>query len=91
VLVPENVDRDLVITDLARAGVETRPFFVPMHACPPYFEEDGATSYPISAQLGKRGISLPSSATLTDESLGRISGLVRDAFARQLAGSAVSR
>jgi perosamine synthetase len=67
VLVPADVDRDGVMADMARAGIETRPFFVPLHALPPYREPDGDQQYPVSTALGARGISLPSSASLTED------------------------
>ncbi|HLZ30438.1 MAG TPA: DegT/DnrJ/EryC1/StrS family aminotransferase [Chloroflexota bacterium] len=84
VCVPEGVDRDLVMHDMALAGIETRPFFVPMHASPPYLETDGDVDYPVSAALGRSGVSLPSSATLTDEHVGIISRVLRESVARQL-------
>jgi perosamine synthetase len=69
VLVPADVDRDGVMADMARAGIETRPFFVPLHALPPYREPDGDQRYPVSTALGARGISLPSSASLTEDQM----------------------
>jgi perosamine synthetase len=72
VLVPADADRDAVMADLARAGIETRPFFVPLHALPPYLESDGDDRYPVSAALGARGISLPSSASLTEDDMAHI-------------------
>jgi perosamine synthetase len=84
ICVPEDVNRELVMQDLAVAGIETRPFFVPMHASPPYLEADGDTRYPVSAAVGSTGISLPSSATLTDEQVAVISQTLRDSLARHM-------
>jgi perosamine synthetase len=83
VCLPQEVDREAVMHDLALAGIETRPFFVPMHACPPYLEADGDTRYPVSATVGRRGISLPSSATLTDEDIAMISTALKESIERR--------
>jgi perosamine synthetase len=57
--------RDDAMARLARAGVETRPFFYPMHSLPMYHEP--ASAFPVAERLAARGINLPSSATLTEE------------------------
>jgi perosamine synthetase len=65
--VPEGVDRDRLMQRMAEDGVETRPFFYPMHAMPPYLEADGDARFPTTTTLSARGINLPSSASLTRE------------------------
>ena len=57
-------ERDRIIEDLARRGVETRPFFYPLHTLPPYATQDGQT-YPVATRLAASGLNLPSSASLT--------------------------
>lgn len=48
--------RDNLINRLRYYGVETRPFFIPMHRLPPYrLKED----YSVSDRLSKSGINLP--------------------------------
>lgn len=59
------LSRDAVMKELARAGVETRPFFYPMHTLPMYRE--AGTNFPLAERLAAQGINLPSSATLTEE------------------------
>ena len=57
--------RDDVMERLARAGIETRPFFYPMHSLPMYRE--AGSGFPVAERLAARGINLPSSAALTEE------------------------
>jgi perosamine synthetase len=52
--------RDEVADALRARGIETRPFFVPLHDLPPY----RTTPLPVSAALGRSGINLPSGNTL---------------------------
>ncbi|HUW96882.1 MAG TPA: DegT/DnrJ/EryC1/StrS family aminotransferase, partial [Anaerolineae bacterium] len=61
------VPKDMIVARLADAGVETRPFFHPMHTLPMYRELAEGRSFPVAEQLAARGINLPSSATLSDE------------------------
>jgi perosamine synthetase len=65
VLVPAGVDRDRVAASLAADGVDTRPFFYPVHTLPPYADTSGARSFPVAEGLAARGLNLPSSALLT--------------------------
>lgn len=55
--------RDAVIARLADAGVETRPFFYPIHTFPWYHPE---ATFPVAEALSRTGINLPSSANLTE-------------------------
>jgi perosamine synthetase len=61
------ISRDSLIVQLAKLGIETRPFFRPMHTLPMYQAHASGLVYPVAERLGKQGLSLPSSATLTDE------------------------
>ena len=56
--------RDRLIHDLAKDGIETRPVFHPLHHLPPYLQPD--SSYPVAERLGATGISLPTHLGLTD-------------------------
>ena len=60
---PEAVDRDLVMRRMMERGVETRPFFYPMHILPRFARDDG--TFPVADRLSQRGINLPSGAALT--------------------------
>lgn len=56
--------RDALANRLAEQGVDTRPFFTPIPALPPYLAT--ARDYPIAADLSQRGINLPTYVDLTD-------------------------
>jgi len=58
------VSRDELARRLEEVGVETRPFFYPIHILPPY--RDGE-SLPVSEEIAARGINLPSGVGLTRE------------------------
>ena len=55
-------ERDRVMAALQRAGVETRPFFYPMHTLPPHAED---RAFPVADALAAGGINLPSGAALS--------------------------
>jgi perosamine synthetase len=59
------LSRDAVMGRLAQAGIETRPFFYPMHVLPMYREP--GSNFPVAEGLAARGLNLPSSAALTED------------------------
>jgi len=63
------MSRDELRVSLASQGIETRTFFVPVHLQPVYFPDHGHERHPVSEELCKRGMYLPSSADLTDEQI----------------------
>ncbi len=80
ILVPESVDRDHFMQQLDAAGIETRPFFYPMHVLPPYHDPAGDEKYPVSTEMGRRGVNLPSSAKLTRADVKRVADAVKQAL-----------
>ena len=70
--------RDELTERLAADGIETRPFFQPMHSQPAllrYGTEPGG-SFPVSDRLGARGLYLPSGSDLTDDDIDRVCGQI---------------
>jgi perosamine synthetase len=67
VLVEEEygLERDSLMAHLRQRGIETRPVFYPIHTLPMYRVED--QSLPVAEELGRKGLNLPSGATLTPE------------------------
>jgi len=63
-LVRNREERDGLMDHLARNGIETRTFFLPMHEQPVY---KSAESFPVAEDLGRRGLYLPSSSHLSKE------------------------
>jgi perosamine synthetase len=69
------ISRDELQAKLKESGVDTRAFFVPMHQQPAFgnlglFEGE---SYPVSEEISKRGMYLPSGSGLTEEEIGQVS------------------
>ena len=63
---------------LDRAGVETRPFFIPVHRLPPYESSAGVrTELPVTECLARSGLSLPTYPDLHDRDLERVASLLR--------------
>lgn len=60
------VGRDELMRRLAADGIETRPFFVPMHLQPALrqYGADCGGDYPVATRLGERGLYLPSGSNL---------------------------
>jgi perosamine synthetase len=72
-------DAHTLITNLAKHGVGSRPFFYPMHQQPVLrqlglFENE---SHPISENLYKRGLYIPSGLSLTDSQITRVVSVLR--------------
>ncbi len=61
------ISSDSLMKGLAEQGIETRPFFHPMHRLPMYDDSASGHHYPVAEHLACRGICLPTSATLTEE------------------------
>ena len=66
---PSLADRDWVMAELLQSGIETRPFFYPMHRLPIYENGCAGQEFPSADLVGSRGINLPSSAALTDDEI----------------------
>ena len=62
------VKRDALMRELAEDGVETRPFFVPMHLQPALkkYGADCSGAFPVSERLSENGFYLPSGSSLTE-------------------------
>lgn len=72
--------RDRVMTYLDHRGIETRPFFYPVHKLPPYRDD---LELPVAEQLSARGMNLPSGPNITDDELNHVATAVHDALQLQ--------
>ncbi len=72
-------DRDRLADFLRENGVDTRPFFMPLHSLPPFREESMARSeeLPVTDVLAASGINLPTHATLSDADVASICDLIK--------------
>ncbi len=63
---------------LLQHGIETRPFFHPMHQQPVFLQgrdsrfPDTSGHYPVAERLGRTGLYLPSGLGLTEEQRARV-------------------
>lgn len=69
--------RDETIAALSAAGIDSRPFFMPIHLLPPY-REFATGPFPVSERLHREAVLLPSSPALTDADQDRVIDVLRD-------------
>lgn len=76
--------RNQVIRSLKLEGIETRPFFHPLHrqpvflqSCDPRFPETTG-DYPVAERLGESGLYLPSGLSLTRDEVERVVAALRE-------------
>jgi perosamine synthetase len=62
-------EREAVREGLRAAGIDSRPFFVPLHELPPYRTAD---PLPVASRLGAMGLNLPSGTPLTSEQVASV-------------------
>jgi perosamine synthetase len=73
------MDRDALAGTLEEKGVETRPFFVPMHTLPPYQTAgESPVHLPVSEQLARDGVNLPTFGGMTDEQVAYVCDAITD-------------
>jgi perosamine synthetase len=80
--------RDALMAELAQAGIETRPFFYPIHQFPMYRNHRTDTGCPVACALSASGISLPTSSYLKEPDINLIAALLRGLLVRELAQAA---
>ena len=70
-----NLERDELIEELGKRGIDTRPLFYPINMMDPYFKGE---KLPIAEELSSKGISLPSSTTLDYKEISYITETIKD-------------
>ena len=65
---------------LAKNGIETRSFFIPLHLQPIYYESSFEGKFPVSEDVFPRGFYLPSSAHLTEDEIQYVAGKIKSAI-----------
>ena len=73
--------RDELAAVLAGRGIETRPFFLPIHELPPYREASRGRGddLPVTRRLAATGMNLPTYAALQGEKIDFIADTIRKA------------
>lgn len=67
-------NRDLTMQKLAEKGIESRPFFYPIHMLPTYKTK---AKLPVAEMLGFTGINLPSGPKLTSEDIAQVCRVIK--------------
>ena len=82
-------DRDWLITWLADHGIQTRPYFTPIHLQPFYVEQFGYRpgDFPVTERVSARTISLPFFTMISQGQQEQVVASLKDGFA-ELAGGA---
>jgi dTDP-4-amino-4,6-dideoxygalactose transaminase len=75
-----NIDRDALARRLDARGVPVRPYFLPIHLQPYMIERFGyrAGDFPITEDLGRRGLALPFSGVMAEEQVEAVCAAIRD-------------
>jgi perosamine synthetase len=72
--------RDELATILDSQGIETRPFFQPLHRLPPYAETKGSRRpLPTTDRLGDEGMNLPTFSSMTAADIMRVVDAIQGA------------
>lgn len=66
--------RDQLRAALARGGIETRTFFIPIHLQPIYRKAHAGERYPVAESLCRKGLYLPSGPALTEDDISLVTG-----------------
>jgi len=71
--------RDHLIDHLSQAGIETRPFFIPLHTLPPFREASRSRkdSLDVTVRLAARGVSLPTYSGMSDADVEAVAHAIR--------------
>ena len=74
------VDRDALAKRLEEKGVPARPYFLPIHLQPYMVERFGwrEGDFPVTEDLGRRGLALPFSSVMTEEQVEYVCGSIRE-------------
>ena len=75
----KSVLRDKIIEDLERQGIETRPFFYPIHILPPYKRN---LMLPVAEELSATGLNLPSGPRLSEDQIEEVVKSLSEALER---------
>ena len=71
------ISRDVLMKRLEEKGIETRPFFVPMHLLPMYSNNE---KLPVAEELARKGLNLPSSVNLEENAINLICDTINQIF-----------
>jgi perosamine synthetase len=81
-----SIDRSMVIDDLERVGVPSRPYFTPLHLQPFYREMlgHGPGDFPVTERVASQTLALPFSARLSDDDVDYVADALVAAVSKQI-------
>lgn len=82
-------DRDTIMAELKKHGIETRPVFPLVHQ-QPYYASGSHACMPVAEQISTHGFSLPSDASLSRKEIQRVADCLRIIHKTAIQGSAPS-
>ena len=76
----KGINRDVTAAKLEQAGIPVRPYFLPIHLQPYMVErfDYREGDFPITEDLGRRGLALPFSGTMTEAQVALVCDKVRE-------------
>lgn len=83
----DSARRDEVIRKMSADGIDTRPFFPPVHLMPMYGGTAG--QFPVAERISSRGINLPSGVRITRQELELTVESLKRALGRTTSGKAL--
>jgi perosamine synthetase len=87
VQLPEGADRDAVIAELARRGVESKAYLPCIHLMPFYRERFGFRDgeFPVAERIADRALALPFFTAITEANVDRVTGALAEALGQRVA------
>jgi perosamine synthetase len=87
VQLPEGADRDGVIAELARRGVESKAYLPCIHLLPFYRERFGfrGGEFPVAERIADRALALPFFRAMAEADVDRVTGALAEALGQRVA------
>lgn len=79
-LLQDRAQRDSLIEHLSQLGVETRPFFIPIHTLPPYQKAKKAKSMLVTNDISNRGLNIPTWSNMPRDVSNQVVTSIRSFF-----------
>ncbi len=81
----KKIERDALAKRLEARGIPVRPYFLPIHLQPYMVERFGYREgdFPITEDLGRRGLALPFSGVMTEEQVETVCAGIRDELSKE--------
>lgn len=67
-----DIERDILIAELEKKGIGSRPFFYPLHKMPMYKDLSSDFDVPVAVSVSSKGINLPSFYDITYDEVKRV-------------------